>query len=208
MSATSQRSFAFLQSVNDLLQDHSEFDQVAYIKAALHGGLGTKSIFAEGVCAALCVYVISDWLNQGTRKKPVDQLVQDCNELNTVRPTLQPINDLSHIFDHGDEGARELAIKRIAELSNGKKPKSTKMEIKPGQAIESTKGLGPTFMAWGGLVKTGHAILCDASKRVIFDPNVGYYQATDNGDYLKVFGKLVALYPEYSKVAAVTLYSY
>jgi hypothetical protein len=53
MSATSQRSFAFLQSVNNLLQDHSEFDQVAYIKAALHGGLATKSIFAEGVCAAL-----------------------------------------------------------------------------------------------------------------------------------------------------------
>lgn len=82
------------------------------------------------------------------------------------------------------------------------------MEIKPGQAIESTKSLGPTFMAWGGLVKTGHAILCDASKRVIFDPNFGYYQATDNGDYLKVFGKLVALYPEYSRAAAVTLYSY
>jgi hypothetical protein len=149
-----------------------------------------------------------DWLNQATRKKPVDQLVQDCNELNTARPTLQLINDLSHVFDHGDEGARELAINRIAELSKGKKPKSTNMEIKPGQAIESTRKLGPTFMAWGGLVKTGHAILCDASKRVIFDPNVGYYQAMDDANYLNVFQKLVALYPEYSKVAAVTLYSY
>jgi hypothetical protein len=56
----STRSFEFLKSVQARCQDHAEFDQASYIKEALHNGVAGRSVFAEGVCAALCVYTISD----------------------------------------------------------------------------------------------------------------------------------------------------
>jgi hypothetical protein len=207
MSGTSTRSFEFLKAVQDKCRDHAEFDQVSYIKDALHDGLKGESIFAGGVCAALCVYTIADWIKNGTRKQTVDQYVSDCNPLNSSRPTLEPINDLSNLFDSKGE-ARGKALTQIKKAT-GKAPLNVSFEIKPSVAIETTTKFGPCFMAWGGVVNEGHAIICDGSKRALFDPNYGYYQTVDNANtYFWAFKTLVKLYPEYSTSAAITLYPF
>jgi hypothetical protein len=207
MSGTSARTFEFVKAVQAKCSDWSEFDQVSYIKEGLHNSQGGKSVYADGVCAGLCVYVLSDWLANGTRKDPVDRLVMDCNEQNTTRPSLEIVEALSHQFDKSTDDGRDAAIKAIKRIAK-RDPKGIDFKIKPGPAIDATVGLGPTFLAWGGRVKTGHAVLCDGSKFVFFDPNYGYYKGKGKAEYTAAFKLAMSKYSEYVQCAAVTIFSF
>jgi hypothetical protein len=203
------RSFEFLKSVQERCQDFAEFDQAIYIKEALHDGTKGRSIFNEGVCASLCVYTISDWITNGTQKRTIDQYVSDCNILNSSRPTLEPIVELAYAFDTHKDDARQMVMDKIKAMTKGKEPISTAFDFKPSEAIDATIKFGPCFMAWGGIVKTGHAIICDGLKHAFFDPNYGYYQTVDSdNDYFWIFKRLIAEYPNFATNAAITLYPY
>jgi hypothetical protein len=117
--------------------------------------------------------------------------------------------ELSNTFDTGMEDARQIVLGKIKTMTKGKEPVSTAFYVKPSEAIEATTELGPCFMAWGGIVKTGHAIICDGLKRVFFDPNYGYYQTVNTADdYFWVFKSLITLYSNIVASAAITLYPF
>jgi hypothetical protein len=179
MSGTSARSFEFVQWVHakeNRVSDFSEFDQVAYIREALHGQEKYKSRFADGVCAALCVYVLTEWLNndKASRKTPVDRLCMDCNDQNSVRPSIQFVEELATTLDDG-KGWQKIVESSIFNTSKRKKAGAS-AEVNVAGAVRASLSYGPTFVAIGGLFNDGHAILCDASKRAVFDPNYGYYE--------------------------------
>ena len=200
MSGTSARTFEFVQLVHtkeNRVSDFSEFDQVAYIKEALHGQEKYKSRFADGVCAALCVYVLTEWLNNATasRKTPVDRLVMDCNDMNSVRPSIQFVEELATALDDG-KGWQKIVEGSIFNVSKKKKA-GAGAEVNIKNAVASSLSYGPTFVAIGGLFNDGHAILCDASKRAVFDPNYGYYEGhAMAGGYQFVLGEVLKKYSD------------
>jgi len=182
---------------NNRVSDFSEFDRVCYVREALHNQEKYKSRFADGVCAALCVYVLTEWLNndKASRKTPVDRLVMDCNELNSVRPSIQFVEELASTLDDAKTW-QDIVESAISNASKRKKAgASAEMNIK--NAVAASLSYGPTFVAIGGLFNDGHAILCDASKRAVFDPNFGYFEGhAMAGGYQFVLGEILKKYSD------------
>jgi hypothetical protein len=196
MVGTTEQSRKFMMSVKSKCRDYSEFDQTAYIKEALHDRLPTDSPYINGVCGALCVYLLIDWIknNKGkSRKLLVDQFVGDCNDRNSDRPTIEVVNTYKQQFlaapGTWDEKYQAFMAKNVPN-----KPKH-EMATNIIEAAVKTSKLGCTLIALGTTVtKTAHAMLCDGKSNTCFDPNVGYYQANDDIGYLDIFEKMLEVH--------------
>jgi hypothetical protein len=207
MVGTTAQSEKFMREVQSNCYDYCEFSQTAYIKEALHNRLPTKSPYVDGVCGALCVYLLFDWIKNGkSRKRMVDQFVMDCNDLNSNRPTIEVVNAYQEHLDTATNSWDETYTAFIANTVK-LKPKHN-MAINTTEAAEYSAKQGCTLIALGTTVtNTGHAMLCDGKNNTCFDPNVGYYQASDNKKYVEIFKKMLNVHGGTNQSIAMLLYT-
>jgi hypothetical protein len=207
MAGTTPRSTAFAQANHLRCADFCEFDQAAYIQQCLHDNQPGTSPLAQGVCCALVLETLGDWLNSGySRKDLVDQFVLDCNPQNTDHPTAQPTIDISDRLQQGhwhDVSLNEL------QTSTGLTPAGSVFYTTAASlltALAAPPRNDPSLLALGGLVSAGHAIAIRADTNTVFDPNVGYYQTADTTNFITVMTNILALYPQ--RATAMTIWNY
>jgi hypothetical protein len=178
-----RHTFMFGLQQKGLTDDWMPFQQSKYIASVLHGGESGRSRLSGGVCHALSLYVLKQWMASGINADPLWQL--DSPDV------------AQSIVDQDDAGGDvALFLKVMADAGHACTKESYFLSYK--QAIEHTTTAEFCMMALGGITKTGHAMICHGTRGAIFDPNVGYIKARSSSGYTWVFLSLFkSFYPDY-----------
>lgn len=175
--------FMFGLQSKGLTDDWLPFQQSKYIASVLHGGGSGRSRLAGGVCHALCLYVIQQWMATGVTPDPLAKLDK------------QQVAE--GIVDQDDAGS-SLQDFKDAMTRAGHACIHESYHLNHKAAIEHTITSGFCLVALGGVTCTGHAIVCHGAQGAIFDPNVGYIKARSANGYTWSFLSIFkTYYPEY-----------
>ena len=188
MPKIDRHSYLYNLQTKGLIYDWLPFEQSEYIKRVLHDDIPSKSPQGEGVCSAMCYYVIKRWISDGVSVDAVGELERQA--------VAEGIVDYMEA-EGGDSTAYfEQQMTQHMYRQRGKTP-----YIGYKQPIEATTQ--QTDFCLTGWINTteenGHAIICNCHPNfAIFDPNVGYLRAYNQTSYTWAFLDLMkTFYPEY-----------
>ena len=171
--------------------DWLPFRQSAYIRNVLHGGESeSRSPHQGGVCLELCTHVLKKWMPPATPSSdPIGKLDQ--------RENAEAVEELTASI----KGSCEAALEHLRASGLQKNNGNGEMFITTSgdtsgwkRAVERTLTAKFSLIAFGGLAKTGHAIIAHAPSGSIFDPNVGYVRGNSSSNYTWIFLALIREY--------------
>lgn len=169
-----RHQFLFQLQQKGLTGEWLPFQQSKYIQNILHGGIPTRSRLSEGVCHALCLYVLKKWMANGIKVDPIGEL-----DRSTVAES---------IVEQSDTGQDIAIFKQMMSIA-GRRPKEERYFLNYKEAVEYTTDKGFCLMVQGGIMpgRDGHTIICNGKQGAIFDPNVGYIKSNSTSNYTWAF---------------------